>query len=66
MGRGLLLVGRGGSWVPPCSAHVLLVASGNTPPFLNMTIVYVPEDLQIGERAASGRLGGPGGAAGQG
>uniref|UniRef100_A0A8B9CGN0 Cadherin related family member 2 n=1 Tax=Anser brachyrhynchus TaxID=132585 RepID=A0A8B9CGN0_9AVES len=30
---------------------LLAAASGNTPPFLNMTIVYVPEDLQIGEVA---------------
>ncbi|NXI72491.1 CDHR2 protein, partial [Anseranas semipalmata] len=30
---------------------LLAAASGNTAPFFNMTIVYVPEDLQIGEVA---------------
>ncbi|XP_021266449.1 cadherin-related family member 2 [Numida meleagris] len=29
----------------------LAAATGNTAPFFNMTIVYVPEDLQIGEMA---------------
>lgn len=70
MGRGLLLGGegvrteggRGASWVPVRSAPVLLVASGNTPPIFNTTIEYVSEDLLIGERAASGGLGGTGGA----
>ncbi|NXK56791.1 CDHR2 protein, partial [Chauna torquata] len=38
-------------WDPVRSAHVLLAASGNTAPFFNMTIVYVPEDLEIGEVA---------------
>ncbi|NXW05415.1 CDHR2 protein, partial [Fregetta grallaria] len=30
-------------------AHLLLVVSGNTAPFFNMTFVYVPEDLELGE-----------------
>ncbi|NWH66854.1 CDHR2 protein, partial [Geococcyx californianus] len=30
---------------------VLLVVSGNTAPFFNMTIVYVPEDLELGQCA---------------
>ncbi|KAF1435976.1 Cadherin-related family member 2, partial [Pygoscelis papua] len=28
---------------------LLLVVSGNTVPFFNMTVVYVPEDLELGE-----------------
>lgn len=39
---------------PLHSAHSLPAASGNTAPIFNMTIVYVAEDLQIGE----GRLQG--------
>uniref|UniRef100_A0A672UA83 Cadherin related family member 2 n=1 Tax=Strigops habroptila TaxID=2489341 RepID=A0A672UA83_STRHB len=34
-----------------CSAHLLLVVSGNVAPFFNMTIVYVPEDLELGQEA---------------
>ncbi|NWS65481.1 CDHR2 protein, partial [Crotophaga sulcirostris] len=30
---------------------LLLVVSGNTAPFFNMTIVYVPEDLELGQYA---------------
>ncbi|NXL65999.1 CDHR2 protein, partial [Chordeiles acutipennis] len=30
---------------------LLLVVSGNTAPFFNMTLVYVPEDLQLGQHA---------------
>ena len=32
-----------------CSAHLLLVVSGNSAPYFNMTLVYVPEDLELGE-----------------
>ncbi|NXS59559.1 CDHR2 protein, partial [Brachypteracias leptosomus] len=32
-------------------AHFLLVVSGNTAPFFNMTFVYVPEDLELGHQA---------------
>ncbi|KAF1487299.1 Cadherin-related family member 2, partial [Eudyptula minor novaehollandiae] len=48
---------------------ILLVVSGNTVPFFNMTVVYVPEDLELGEWGSlrealgcrrSGRGGGPG------
>ncbi|NXT59269.1 CDHR2 protein, partial [Pluvianellus socialis] len=31
--------------------YLLLVVSGNTAPFFNMTIVYVPEDLELGQHA---------------
>ncbi|KAF1400449.1 Cadherin-related family member 2, partial [Spheniscus humboldti] len=30
---------------------LLLVVSGNTVPFFNMTVVYVPEDLELGQHA---------------
>ncbi|KAF1554892.1 Cadherin-related family member 2, partial [Eudyptula minor] len=30
---------------------ILLVVSGNTVPFFNMTVVYVPEDLELGQHA---------------
>ncbi|KFW06015.1 Cadherin-related family member 2, partial [Eurypyga helias] len=30
---------------------LLLVVSGNTAPFFNMTFVYVPEDLELGQQA---------------
>ncbi|NWX49731.1 CDHR2 protein, partial [Steatornis caripensis] len=31
--------------------HPLLLVSGNTAPFFNMTFVYVPEDLELGQHA---------------
>lgn len=36
------------------SAHLLLVVSGNTAPFFNMTLVHVPEDLELGEWGSLG------------
>ncbi|NXX15199.1 CDHR2 protein, partial [Podargus strigoides] len=33
---------------------LLLVVSGNTAPFFNMTFVYVPEDLEVGEWGSLG------------
>ena len=48
-----------------CSACLLFVVSGNTVPFFNMTFVYVPEDLELGEWGSLGeapgcRRSGPG------
>uniref|UniRef100_A0A8D0F8E3 Cadherin-related family member 2 n=1 Tax=Strix occidentalis caurina TaxID=311401 RepID=A0A8D0F8E3_STROC len=46
--------GAGGRQSPVqkwCSAQLLLVVSGNTAPFFNVTIVYVPEDLELGQYA---------------
>lgn len=38
-----------------CSlAHLLLLVSGNTAPFFNMTLVHVPEDLELGEWGSLG------------
>lgn len=39
-----------------CSAHLLLVVSGNTVPFFNMTIVHVPEDLELGKWGSLGEV----------
>lgn len=41
-----------------CSAHLFLVVSGNTAPFFNMTFVYVPEDLELGEWGSLGEAPG--------
>ncbi|NXL42538.1 CDHR2 protein, partial [Podilymbus podiceps] len=42
---------------------LLLVVSGNTAPFFNMTFVYVPEDLKLGEWGCLGGSWSVGGAA---
>ncbi|NWI62869.1 CDHR2 protein, partial [Todus mexicanus] len=39
---------------------LLLVVSGNTSPFFNMTFVYVPEDLELGEWGSLGEAPGCG------
>lgn len=53
------------------SAHPLLVVSGNSAPYFNMTYVSVPEDLELGEWGSLGealwpRRRGQGGALGRG